>query len=231
MIIDLCKPFELPLQYMDRLNGINKLCMSIDFSEEFVEHKNVVGLVKDINEYCMKNKIVGIHYTRAEPESIINKGLMIRNGQEIREKFLNEYGFLFSGAELMHMNNVWGKYYNNQQSSVRDGRVFFNFTEKALGNRGAESLLGMYGGEQVYMCFAHDEPIRSKLNLIGKAMVVRCSLEPHRIKSFIEHPWGKILMSSYHSLLNNNVYQIDQDGYQFIPVKPEDILEIKVLNQ
>ena len=231
VIIDLSNPLELPLHYIERLNNIKELCESIEFSDEFVQHQNVRGLVRDINEYCLQNKIVGIHYTRAEPESILKKGLLIRNGRDIREIFLNEYGYLFSEDELIYMRKVWHKYYRNQQESVRDGRVFFNFTETALDNRGAEFLLGMYGGEQINMCFEPEEPIGSKLNSIGKAMVVRCSLDPHRIKTFIEHPWGQILMSSFHSLHNHEVHQIDQDGYQFVPVKPEDILEIRVLDQ
>lgn len=227
--IDLCKPFELPLEYIERLNSIKELCVSTEFSDELVENKNVRGLVRDINEYCMQNKIVGIHYTRAEPGSILDKGLTIRSGKEIRDDFLKEHGYLFTDAELTYMKSVWCKYYSHQQSSVRDGRVFFNFTETALSNRGADFLLEMYGGEQVNMCFEPDESIGSKLNLIGKSMIVRCSLDPHKVKTFIEYPWGKILMSSYHSLLNPDVYRIDQDGYQFVPVQPEDILDIKVL--
>ncbi len=175
--IDLCKPFELPIQYIERLNDIKELCASTEFSDELVEHKNVRGLVRDINEYCMQNKIVGIHYTRAEPGSILDKGLTIRSGKEIRDVFLKEYGYLFTGAELTYMKSVWCEYYSAQQSSVRDGRVFFNFTETALRNRGADFLLGMYGGEQVNMCFEPDEPIGSKLKSLS---IILCNC--HRIK-------------------------------------------------
>ena len=75
-------------------------------------------------------------------------------------------------------------------------------------------MLGLYGGEQVSMCFELDEPLGLKFGAIGEPMVVRCSLDPNQIRTFIENPWGKILVSSFHSLINPNACQIDQDGYQ-----------------
>lgn len=61
-------------------------------------------------------------------------------------------------------------------------------------------------------------------------MIVRCSLDPNQINTFIGNPWGKILFSSFHVLMNPNVYRIDPDGYQSIPVSPENIIEIKIIS-
>ncbi|NHB89828.1 hypothetical protein [Photorhabdus tasmaniensis] len=231
MNIDLCKPLDLPDEFVTRLKKIEKLCISQKFSESLVEHSDLATLVRDINQYCLKNKIIGIHYTRAIPESILSQGLLIRNGNEIRDLFLSEHGHLFSQDEILIIKDRWYHYFDNRQSSVRNGRIFFNFTEIELGCSGTKYLLGLYGGEQVSMCFELDEPLGLKLGTIGQPIVVRCSLDPNQVKTFIENPWGKILVSSFHALINPDVFRIDQDGYQLIPVKPEDIIELRVLKK
>ncbi|HDL7089150.1 TPA: hypothetical protein PXM39_000579 [Yersinia enterocolitica] len=229
MYIDLCKPLDLPDEFVTRLRAIESSCMGEEFSESLVEHYNVSALVRDIDQYCRSNRIIGIHYTRAVPESIRSKGLLVRDGKEVRETFLSEHGYLFSQEEILMIKDRWECYFDHNQGSARNSRIFFNFTEKELGRSGTKYLLGLCGGEQVSMCFEADELLGLKFGKIGEPMVVRCSLDPNQIKTFIEYPWGKILVSSFHALINPDAYRIDQDGYQSIPVKPEDIVELRVL--
>lgn len=229
MNIDLCKPLDLPGEFVDRLRAIESPCMDHEFSESLVERTDVSSLVRDLDQYCRSNRIIGVHYTRAVPESILSGGLLIRDGEEIRKTFLNEHGHLFSQEEILAIKKRWNEYFDHGQNSARDRRIFFNFTETELGCSGTEYLLGLYGGEQVSMCFELDEPIGLKLGRIGVPLVVRCSLDPSQVQTFIENPWGKILVSSFHALTNPDAYRIDQDGYQSVPVKPDDIVEVRVL--
>lgn len=229
MNIELCKPLDLPGEFVDRLRAIERPCMEHEFAESLVERSDVSSLARDLDRYCRNNRIIGVHYTRAVPESIRSKGLLIRDGEEIREAFINEHGHLFSQEEILTIKKRWNDYFDHGQSSVRNRRIFFNFTEIELGGGGTEYLLGLYGGEQVSMCFELDEPIGLKLSGIGAPLVVRCSLDPNQVETFIENPWGKILISSFHALTNPGAYRIDQDGYQSVPVKPEDIVEVRVL--
>ena len=229
MNIDLCKPLDLPGEFVDRLRAIENPCMDHEFSESLFKLRDVSSLARDLDRYCKNNRIIGVHYTRAVPESIRSKGLLIRDGIEIRQKFINEHVHLFSQEEILTIKKRWNDYFDYGQSSVRDRRIFFNFTEIELGDSGTEYLLGLYGGEQVSMCFELDEPIGLKLGSIGVPMVVRCSLDPNQVETFIENPWGKILISSFHALTNPGAYRIDQDGYQSEPVKPENIVEVRVL--
>ena len=229
MNIDLCKPLDLPNEFVDRLKAIESSFMEYEFTESLVDRSDVSCLARDLDCYCRSNRIIGVHYTRAVPDSIQSKGLLIRDGKEIREAFINEHGNRFSQEEIRTIKKRWDDYFDHGQSSVRDRRIFFNFTETELGGGGTEYLLGLYGGEQVSMCFELDEPIGLKLGAIGAPLVVRCSLDPNQIETFIENPWGKILISSFHALTNPSAYRIDQDGYQSVPVKPVDIIEIRVL--
>lgn len=227
MIIDLTKPEQLPEEFAARLKQSERLCRKFAFSEELIEQNDVYSLVQEIDDFCTTKKIVGIHYTRAIPESILKNGLLIRNGNEIRANFLKEHNSIFTETEITTIIERWKSYFNHSQSSARDGRIFFNFTESALGNGGAKNLLGLYGGEQINMCFDLQEPIGKKLANIGVPLVVRCALSPDAVKTFIEYPWGKILFSAYHLKVNPEAFGIDQDGYQSIPVKQEDVLAIK----
>jgi len=229
MYIDLTKPKDLPERFTSRLKSIRRLCEATEFSEVLVDKSEVVSLVCDIDRFCSMNQVIGVHYTRAIPESIRTYGLLVRNGKDIRRSFLRDYGHMFSSSELDEIKKRWGSYFIGGQSDGRDGRIFFNFTEDELDRSGTEYLLGLYGGEQVSMCFELDEPIGQKLANIGKPLLVRCALQPSLVKTFIENPWGKILVSSYHLAVNPKACRIDQDGYQTVPVNSENIVEIREL--
>ncbi|WP_428240793.1 hypothetical protein [Gynuella sp.] len=229
MDIDLSNPLDLPVEFTKRLHRIENHCRRHEFSDELVECREVSALVRDINQYCNENRIIGVHYTRALPESILAQGLLVRNGEEIRREFLQQHGHRFSEKEITEIKKRWSRYFNRNQSSARDDRIFFNFTEIKRGGGGSENLLSLYGGEQVSMCFKLGEALSIRLGEIGKPLVIRCALYPNQIKTFIEHPWGKILVSSFHAVINPNACRIDQDGYQEVPVKPEDVIEVRVL--
>ncbi|WP_392566209.1 hypothetical protein RHO15_00985 [Utexia brackfieldae] len=143
MNIDLCKPLELPGEFVARLRAIESSCLSQACSESLVEQRNISTLVRDIDQYCKNNRIIGIHYTRALPESIRSKGLLIQTGKEIRETFLNEHGRLFSQEEILAIKEKWDSYFDHCQSSARDDRISFNFTETKLGGSGTKYLLGL----------------------------------------------------------------------------------------
>lgn len=150
MNIDLCQPLTLPNEFVNRLKAI-EYSYFFKNTEELFEYSYIATLIKDIDLYCRSNRIIGIHYTRAMPESIRSKGLLIRNGNQIRQAFLEEYGYLFSQEETQNLKKEWSNYFNCLQSSVRDERIFFNFTENELEQDGVSRLLEAYGGEQIGM--------------------------------------------------------------------------------
>ena len=208
------------------MEEIDDLCWEIEFSEKLVEHPDIKELIIDIDNYCASNRIIGYHYTRAFPEQIGQRGLLVRSGQEIREGFIESCGQLFSESEILDIKAAWNNYYDDEkhgQPQVRDYRIFFNFTQAAIEKSGAEPLLNIFGGEQISMCFDADSSIGKKLSSLGEPLILRCTLDPENLKTFIEHPWGQIVVSSYHLSKNPGAYRIDQDGYQSITVPPEDI--------
>ena len=175
----------------------------------------------------MSNKIIGIHFTRALKINIIKNGLLSRSGDEIREKFIKEFGHLFSSEQISEIKRRWSQYFWDG-SDGRDFNVFFTFTDSALGSSRTEYLLDFYGGEQVSMCFDKDEDdeISTILQKIGEPLIVKCALNPSNITTYTECPWGMILVSTYHCEMNPLATRFVQEGSISVSVPPEDIVSI-----
>lgn len=229
MIIDLSKPQEMPAELLEKLDSVSPRVWASELSDEVVKHRDVWPIVQEIDEFCRACRVLGIHYTRADPTEIRDHGLLLRTGDEIRQNFLNQHGHQFSSVEIDRIKAGWEEYFTSQQVAARDGRIWFNFTREALFGSGAKPLLEMYGGEQISMCFRRDCVIGNKLSLIGEPLVVSCALSASDVNTYIQYAWGQILVSSYHKQKNPGAYRIDQDGSQRVPVLPENIISIEVL--
>lgn len=213
----------IPKYFIQKLEKNISLFKEEESLEKLIEQEEIKNLIEEIHNYCNQNIIIGFHYTRAFPEQIIEKGLICRTGEEIRADFIKNYSSLFSTTEIQEIKSQWDKYFNKNTKKSRDNTLFFNFTTTALVNHGAQPLLANFGGEQVYMPICHLENISSKIRNIGKPLILKCKLNPLKIKTFYENPWGRIAVSSYHRLQNPEVFQDDQNGYQFENVLPKDI--------
>jgi hypothetical protein len=222
-VIDLenYKSLSAPIQH--RLKECNHHFLNSIYLENIKETPSVAELIEEIDEYCMSNMILGIHYTRAFSQDIMEQGLLLRSGEQIRQQFLERFGCMFNEEELKKIKKVWASYFNEQMCSARDNRIFFNFTTLALHNGGAELLLKNYGGEQIYFCINELQSIGKKISSLGEPLIVKCTLSPSDIHTCIEKPWGSIAVSAYHRHINPNASQIDQDGWVDIPIPPKYI--------
>ncbi|MDD2775236.1 MAG: hypothetical protein PHU06_04705 [Gallionella sp.] len=221
--VDLQRPELLPDALRALLKSIEALCRDEEFSEELLTHPEVRNVVIELDNYCMQRQVLGIHYTRAIRANIEQKGLVVRTGAEIRNEFVEQFGHIFEVAELEWLQNKWSSH-QATQVKIRDSMLWFNFTLSAFGGLGSKYLLGMYGGEQINMGIEFDTPIGNKLASIGEPLVVKCALDPQKVRTSIEHPWGKILVSSFHLSIVPNAYRIDQDGRVLESILPRDLI-------
>ncbi|NOQ26748.1 MAG: hypothetical protein GQ564_15415 [Bacteroidales bacterium] len=225
MVIDLENLYGLPQEFIIRLNEFDSLFKQFEFLEDY--ETEIYQLIADINNYCLENEIIGYHYTNAIENDILEKGIIIRKGKDIRKEFKKRHFHLFTKDEQIQILNNWDKLFGEGDVKNRDNRVYFNFTKHALQNGGAELLLNYYGGEQVYFPIFELPQIGTKLKKIGIPMILECTLNPNDISTFIQYPWGKIVVSSYNKIINSKAYAIDQDGYQKVNVSPKKIKIIK----
>ncbi|MBN2570480.1 MAG: hypothetical protein JXA68_00010 [Ignavibacteriales bacterium] len=227
MVVDFEDLTGIPKEFIIRLKCYESIFMEYDFLEHFQDVENIHQLINEINDYCLDNKIIGYHYTNGFVNGFKEKGILVRSGKEIRQEFVERHFHLFTKEEQNQILDKWEKRFEEEDQRVRDNCVFFNFTKDALKNSGAELLLKYYGGEQIYFPIFQIPEIGKKLEKIGIPLILRCKLNPNVINTFIEYPWGKIAVSRYHRKVNPEAHQIDQDGYQYIGVHPEDIEIIK----
>ncbi|HET7560950.1 MAG TPA: hypothetical protein VFJ87_01055 [Rhodanobacteraceae bacterium] len=224
-VVSLDDPDCLPATLLRELQSCDRHFAATSVIDS-VQHEPAVSNVIDrINEYCQNNMVVGYHFTRAVRADIEASGLQPRTGDAIRESFLSRFGTRFSAEQLSQIRESWTKCYTPQMQKVRDNRIWFNFTRKALDDSGADLLLRFYGGEQVYFYINELPGVGEVLSSIGEPFIVRCALAPSEAHTIIGRPWGQIAASSYHRKVNPHAYQVDQDGYQFSDV-PAGCIEL-----
>lgn len=222
-IVNLNNLQGIPDELIGKLTNNHQAFLETDYLENLLEVPEIWNAMVKIDEYCRKGHIIGFHYTRAVPEILLASGLTCRKGEEIRKTFLDDYGSCFTHQEKATIIKMWDAHFDTRQQFLRDNFLFFNFTTSALYDYGAEPLLTNFGGEQVYMPIFELESISRKIRNLGTPMILKCRLDPSQINTFYEYPWGKIAISSFHSIYNLQACRVDQDGYQSVNVKPEEI--------
>jgi len=214
----------MPEGLLDALNNWNQFFRSSKYLESLMEKEELKQLAQNLDQVCLEQGIIGVHYTRAIRTEVETHGLRPASGDMRRKEFLDQYGHYFTNAQVERIRKIWGEYFNSTQKRVRDNRIWFNFTLAALENEGADPLLTYFGGEQIYMPLKRDVEIGPILQTLGEPLIIKCNLNPHHLETFSEYPWGKIWLSTYHVSQNPNAYQFDQDAYQTDPVSPNDIV-------
>lgn len=228
MVIKLHSIAQIPSDVLRNLESFTDVFKEQESWEQLLKIPSLLQIVKELDEFCLQERVFGYHYTRAERESIEQHGLLALSGDERRRDFLDRYGHLFTDEQRDRIRKKW-QYFSPEMCKIRDHRIFFNFTLDALEDNGAENLLKYYGGEVVYFPLCDDPELKGILETIGQPMIVECVLNPAELTTFYEYPWGKIWLSSYHVTLNPKACRCDQDGYQEISVRAEQIHSIQIL--
>lgn len=225
--VDLERPELLPSELRARLSELDQRFKREDFMETLREEPEVWRVIKQLDIFCRERGVIGIHYTRADPEDLRSTGLRVRTGAQIRSEFLDRFGDRFTPEEIGELKALWQRH-QETQADIRDSRLYFNFTRSAFPGSGSEYLLRWYGGEQVHMGINERSTIARKLEQIGDPLILRCALQPSDVRTFLDCPWGQILMSSYHRSMNPEAQWVDQDGMQVSPVPPDSIEIVEV---
>lgn len=222
----------IPLRLTRKLRSFDSVLTRCESLEVVLADRDLYQIAEDLHALCLKNGVIGYHFTIAVRKNIETCGLIVSNGQERRRNFLVEHGHRFSDAQRARIRHMWESYFRPPQSQSRDGRIWFNFTLSALGNGGADDLLNYYGGEIINMPLTLDEDIAAVLRTIGEPLIVECALETQGLHPFgmSDIPWGKIWLSSYHVALNPVAQQFDVDACQEQPVPPSQVASISVVS-
>lgn len=105
-------------------------------------------------------------------------GLSCATGGQRRAEFLKKHGHQFGASQLESIKAKWQNSFTPKQDSVRDNRVFFNFTTSAIANGGAAELLENFGGEVINMPLTDLPEISQIIRSLGSLLLVKSLLKP-----------------------------------------------------
>jgi hypothetical protein len=228
--ISLETPPLFPNHITPLIEPLKKELLSAQPIHNITSNEKYTHIIETITEHLEQSQVIGFHHTRAEPETISNGGLICRSGQEQRTWFLDNYGQLFSAAEIMEIKTAWDQYFTREQTSARDHRIFFTFTKIGLQTGDANRLLENFGGEAVYMPLDSLSSVSKKIKSIGVPLIVSFKIQPSRTYGF----WGKhaaaiIWLSKYRHQINPEASQIDTDAHTRSSIPIDDIITIESL--
>jgi hypothetical protein len=221
---------QLPNGVLKELDSLKSVFGEQRFLEQLLRIPAVRHIAETLDEICLREGIIGFHYTRADADEIRKHGLLAVSGEHRRREFIERHGHRFTPKQLKSIKRKWQDYFSQPgMSEARDHRLWFNFTHSSLGDGGATDLLKYYGGEVVNMPLCDDHDIAEVLKTIGQSMVVECALNAAELTTFSEIPWGSVWLSSYHVVRNSEAHQHDVDAFQQGSIGPDQIVSISFL--
>lgn len=229
MAINLTSCDQVPTQIIRRLQDLESVFTEHEFLEGVLAVDTLYQTTVELNALCLREGVIGYHYTRAIKKDIETVGLQCTNCVTHQRSFMLKHGDRFSDVQRRRIQQHWNDYFDATQMRVRDGRVWFNFTLAALHDGGADPLLAYFGGETIYMPLKRDVEVASILQTIGQPLVIECILATDNLHTFSEHPWGRIWLSTYHTTINPDSHQCDVDAYIRERLPPTRIASINVV--
>jgi hypothetical protein len=230
MPIDLTSARGIPANILARLEPHRRRIARECYLERLSDDGDIASIIGDLDEHCIREGIIGYHYTRSFETRIRASGLVAVSGADRRKLFLDEFGHLFSDRQRRTITAEWVAYFTPASNEGRDRRVWFNLTTDALRDGGADELLRFYGGEVVHKPLTWDAEIAVVLQSIGEPLVVSCALDTDSLTCGWapgEFPWGRVWLSAYHRTVNRHGHREDLDVYASQSVPAHRIIRVQ----
>lgn len=168
----------------------------------------------------MNEKVHLYHYTRANRESIEKNGLIARNKDEVRAKFINDFSSELSSNLLGYFNSIW-KSETCDSNFVVDSNQSIWFVSKRPNENcgGIKPLVSMYGGEVISMCADSNDDAEVFLKSIGEPLEIVCSVpknDPELVNlGNTEHYLKRDILPSEIVEINKLSYDPDKDEWKY----------------
>ena len=81
----------IPKEFIMQLSQFDQIFEEVDYLSDLDNIDALQCLIREINEYCLNNEVIGFHYTRAYQDDISRLGLLSRTGKVIRADFLKKH--------------------------------------------------------------------------------------------------------------------------------------------
>ncbi|MFC3110368.1 hypothetical protein ACFQAT_05040 [Undibacterium arcticum] len=221
----------LPAAFVARLARHRHLFQDHEFLDTVPESRSVRSIADDLEAYLKQQRIHGYHCTKEpSPGFFETRGLRPTNVQAHQAEFLSMFGDQFTADEVTEMKAAWEDYFERHgQRRLRDGFVWACLSRSLVKTSGTETFFRFFGGESIFMPLKQDLSIASKLETIGRAVVVEVALPGDVLKAGYE--MSLAVLSRHHATIRPDAYPYESEARLRQMVPPTDIICVTPLSE
>jgi hypothetical protein len=221
----------LSAEFVIQLAGHRPLFQQHQSLETILQNRSVRTIADNLEVYLKQQRLHGYHCTK-EPRFgfFETHGLRTTNVQAHQAEFLAKFGNRFDAHEVVYMKAAWADYFEREgQRKLRDGFVWACLSRSQIKNSGTETFFRFFGGESIFMPLQNNPSIMSKLEAIGRPVVVEVALPGSDLNAC--YKMSLAVLSHYHATIRPDAHPYESEAHLPQPVPPADIICVTPLNQ
>lgn len=178
----------------------------------------------ELERHLRTQQVVAYHCTREpEPGYFQQQGLHTLSLKGHQAWFLDTYGHQFTPEERTRMESAWAGYFVGKQATERQGTLWFCLTTNTV-RFGTDAFFKYCGGEAINKPLQSDPEILTKLQSIGRPVVVECSVAGADFAQF-QHI-ARPLLHSFHRTIRHDAIDRHLEGRIHGSIAPCDVLTV-----
>ena len=217
-------PCALPDVLRVRLKPHHRLFQKFEYLDDVLKNICVCAIAEELSAHLQGQPIHAYHCTK-EPFSgfFETRGLRLTDVAAHQKEFLDFFGSTFTSDETEEMRTAWHHHFvEGRQLSNRNGLVWLCISRPLVKSQGAAVFFKFMGGESIFKPLTKHPTIASKLQSLGRAVVVEAVISGGEIK--YPHGLAKYVLSVYHSSINPDAFVYQAESCIRVPVLPSAIV-------
>jgi hypothetical protein len=221
----------LPAEFAAGLAGHRQLFRKHEFLDGVLENRSVRSIADDLEAYLKRQSIHGYHCTREpSPGFFEARGLRPTDVRVHQAEFLTMFADRFTADEVTEMKVAWEDYFERDgQARLRDGLVWACLSRSLVKTSGTETFFRFFGGESIFMPLTENLSIASKLEVIGRPVVVEVALPGDVLRAHYE--MSLAVLSRHHATIRPDAYPYESEAHLRQTVPPADIIRVTPLSE
>lgn len=232
MQICLDSPDVIPSSISSRLAEFHHVFVTTNSWDSARKWPGLAGLEIELEHYLRNQQIAAYHCTKEpRPGFFKQRGLRLTDLKAHQEQFLNEYGHLFSEAEVATMRFEWEQtFHRNPRARLARNSVIWVCLTKTLANsQGVAPFFTYFGGEAIYWSVLRHAAIAEKLARIGEPVIVEVSIPAKNLLTY--GSLAEFVLSRHHHRINPQAPALELEGRIVRPIPPDEVMQVVALSR
>lgn len=224
-------PHALPMEFIVRLADYEHLFQKHEFLESVLEYAAIRTIADDINGYLKQQRIYGYHCTKEPwPCFFETRGLRLTDVEAHQTEFLAMFGDRFTANEVAQIKAAWVEYFEGTgQRRLRNGLIWVCLSRSLVRSSGTDTFFRFFGGESIFMPLIRHSAIASKLEAIGRPVVVEVVLPGEVLNASYE--MSLAVLSRHHIKIRPDARLYESEAHLRQAIQKEDISQVTLLSE